>query len=528
MFLSYAINLLGPGVDSNSGGDVFVRGVDAADPNGVDALLFPDGSLDDTVLEVFDPASAGVTTLCPAGDVAVVGDAAAFLRPESATGTPACPAGSLNGDADMTDQVVQYWPGSGAVENLGKAATAIALTATHVAAIVDEAGEGGGSLNGDGDATDGVVAVRAVSGGAWTNVGQAADRLLACGSVFAFLTPEAAQNATVLNGDGDTLDHIVRIYVPATDTLIDTGQAATEVVCNDRIVAFRTSEADQGLQNLLTGSGTVGDYAATFVMQGYDLTRPECLTAGHPADCLVNSHNSAETCSLEACDPRVPYRLIGTKVKFITFECAQRGNFGGTFCEIAGSDINGNLEEADTVLQIFDVHTGSVRFLNTLAGGDPLGGDASGDDGGTVFVSPGRCIEHLGVACGSNEQCGSGERCEAGSCVREHRTCLTDGDCPPGITCQYDESAVTASPDTDGDGIPDHVDDCIFAANPAQTDTDQDGVGDACDLATCGDGVRTYDEACEAGDDAQCPGGCTTAAAVPATTSSSTRRAKCS
>jgi hypothetical protein len=72
----------------NNGADAFIRGVDAADPNDIDALLFDDGTLDDTVLEVFDAASRIVTTLCPATDVAVVGGAAAFLRPESTTGTP--------------------------------------------------------------------------------------------------------------------------------------------------------------------------------------------------------------------------------------------------------------------------------------------------------------------------------------------------------------------------------------------------------------------------------------------------------
>src|SRR5204863_10169502 len=99
-----------------------IRGVDAADPNGVDALLFPDGSLDDTVLEVFDPASTAITTLCPATDVAVTNGAAAFLRTELAAGTPTCPGGPLHHDADGDDAVVQYWPGSGAVQNLGKAA----------------------------------------------------------------------------------------------------------------------------------------------------------------------------------------------------------------------------------------------------------------------------------------------------------------------------------------------------------------------------------------------------------------------
>ncbi|HZP43179.1 MAG TPA: thrombospondin type 3 repeat-containing protein [Candidatus Binatia bacterium] len=41
--------------------------------------------------------------------------------------------------------------------------------------------------------------------------------------------------------------------------------------------------------------------------------------------------------------------------------------------------------------------------------------------------------------------------------------------------------------DTDGDGVPDEIDDCPNAANPDQADADHDGVGDACD-APDGDG----------------------------------------
>ena len=43
------------------------------------------------------------------------------------------------------------------------------------------------------------------------------------------------------------------------------------------------------------------------------------------------------------------------------------------------------------------------------------------------------------------------------------------------------DEALALSPDSDGDGIPNLLDNCPFVANPLQEDTDGDGVGDACE-----------------------------------------------
>lgn len=42
--------------------------------------------------------------------------------------------------------------------------------------------------------------------------------------------------------------------------------------------------------------------------------------------------------------------------------------------------------------------------------------------------------------------------------------------------------AIPVPADSDGDGIWDSDDNCMFVANPSQTDSDGDGVGDACDV----------------------------------------------
>src|SRR5262249_40384054 len=147
---------------TNGEADIFIRGPDAADTA---SDLFPNGQFSDSVLEVLRSkacqndstpcaadtgctegaqcvVSTAVTTLCPAMDVAVAGGRAASLRPESPPATASCPGGSLNPpDADTADLVVQCWPDSmGHVANLGRAASAVAMSPTRLAALVTETG----------------------------------------------------------------------------------------------------------------------------------------------------------------------------------------------------------------------------------------------------------------------------------------------------------------------------------------------------------------------------------------------------
>jgi hypothetical protein len=461
--------------------DAFVRGPDLSNP----ALdLFADGAIDDTVLAVFDASAQTATTLCPAGEVAAAAGRAAFLRPESAVGTGACPGGSLNpgADPDTVDEVVQLWESGGPVQSLGLAAAKVALSATHVAALADEAGQGGAILNGDGDADDAVVHVRAIGAGAWTNVGEAADTLEMCGSLVPFITPEAAQNAD-RSGDADQDDRVLQVWDTADDSLTNTQLGAEDLVCAGGVIAFRSPEATSGAHR--NGDGDDTD---------------EILSVYDASTRLVHESGQAVTpCNLPECDPREPYRVLGRTVKFLTFEPDQ-----------GDTDLNGDGDAFDLVIQTFNLDTGRTTTIGTVRqGSNPLaGGDTITGDRSVVYVSSGRCVEAVGGFCVSDSECPATTICQDFACALETGVCASQADCAPGSTCTPG-GIVPASPDSDADGVPDHLDNCPNTGDADQTDTDGDSVGDPCDVTTCGNASQEGTEICDGADSAGCPGGCT-------------------
>jgi Tol biopolymer transport system component len=464
------------------------------------ADLTGDGTLGQTVLQIVD-ARAGmtegdVTTLCPAEQVVVGGGTAAFLRPEAAGNSPGCPSvgSSLNAaDADALDTVVHLSVLGAPAQNLGRAATALALGATcasdgttcsrdddcppadtcrppYFAALVSEPQEGGTFLNGDGDGDDTVLSVYKLTAPAgWQAIGsvQAADAVDMKGNLAVFTTPEAAQGIVPLNGDADADDRVLRLYDAVTGTTTDLQTAAEDFVLGapelvdcgggpelHQVVAFRTSEDAEGGD--LNGDDDALDSVLYIV--DYDVN-------AH-AGTLIDKQTAVIPCPLEACDPRLPYRVTGKSVKFLTREQQQ-----------GGRDLNGDGDAIDLILQSVDVCTGALTPISAvdetidddpnLIGNDPTD-DPIDDDSNVVVTSGARCL--LGA-----------------SFLLVPATCLSDADCPPPSVCTADQ-VVVATPleDLDVDGVPDGLDNCPTVFNDTQGDRDGDGVGDACDAVQSG------------------------------------------
>jgi Tol biopolymer transport system component len=442
-------------------GDGFVQ---EPDPTDVASDLNGDGDRTDTVLQVLDPNTGALLgPSCPADEVAVADGVAAFLRPEEPTGTPACPGGSLNPpDTDTNDRVVQLWS-NGTVQNLGRAATSVAISNAWVAALVSESGNGA-DYNGDNDRLDTVVQVHPVGPGGWGNTGQAADQVAVSGDIVAFTTPEAAQGSPPadLNGDGDALDRMLQCYNAHSNTLTPVGQAEEFVLGETGLVAFRTRECAQGGANFngcATGGtdlNTDGD-AGDGVLRVYDAVDAA----------LSNSGLAVTPCRLEACDPLVPYRVLNDTVRFLTFECDQHGNnFNG--CPGGGTDLDGDGDAADLVLMVLNVrqaaHDGTTANAIHALASTPVGvcttsGTACATNAdctpGACFLPPGGCVRDLGTSCDPAlaQACPLGQFCQPvlgmpgmGTCAVVAGPCRGHDDgqpqCEDGAVCSAGEQAI--------------------------------------------------------------------------------------
>lgn len=126
---------------------------------------------------------------------------------------------------------------------------------------------------------------------------------------------------------------------------------------------------------------------------------------------------------------------------------------------------------------------------------DPSGYDAQKNDDPQYWCNASTKMPDgdYGSPGEANKACGAGS---CGDGVKQAWEACDDGNKKSMDGCEPD---CTLSPDQDGDGVPDGVDNCPKVANPDQADADHDGIGDACDSPDCGNGVKEGDEECDDG-----------------------------
>ena len=419
------------GIASENCSDIFL-----SEPDPASGDLNGDGDVDDTVLRVLDTRQAddegSTQQLSPADAVEVAAGRAIYLVHEASL-----PAGSdRNDDGDSLDHVAHLFSRQHGEQNLQLAVTHAVLSATTIAMLVSEHDQGDRDRNGDGDTNDAVLCVAALDAPKdCQNVGAAADDVRVAGDIVAFLTPESAEGVD-LNQDGDRDDRVLQLYDRSGSRPINTGKAVEDIVLGVSLLAFRTSELAQGATDL-NGDGDHQDA----VLQVIDLNSLK----------LFDSGQAATPCRLEACDPRQPYRVLSSTVRFLTLESEQ------------GADLNEDGDRSDLLLRTLALPAAreaaqrSARNeaqprVTTL--GSILAGICS-DSGlacvsssecsapATCYLPPGRCVEDLGSECRTDRSgtCGEGQFCVPGrpgfgSCHISRGSCTTDRDCSKPARCQ--------------------------------------------------------------------------------------------
>jgi len=254
-----------------------------------------------------------------------------------------------------------------------------------------------------------------------------------CAGVAVALTDEAGFGEPVgdkpqspkadQNGDHDTTDHVLLFYRSSDKQLISTHQAALDFIVSGNLIAFRTSEAEQGYQDL-NGDGDTLDT----VMQIYDLA----------TGTLINTGQAVAVCELPGCEPGLPYKIRGRSVYFLTPEASQ-----------GGTDLDGDGSNTGIVVQVYDAGTGSSQVIGAAAGAPSLPPLPT-----TLFDKP--------IVYQQVKESTLGKDVNGDGVIDDTLVTLVDGD-------------------SDGDGIFDHEDGCVETPNASQTDTDGDGLPDKCD-----------------------------------------------
>jgi len=284
-----------------------------------------DGDTFDWVVRYYDVDTGTTTSTGAFGyEPSASGSILAFDTPETQLG------GDVNGDGDTSDWIVRYHDtATGVTTTTGVVGSGSAAGGSIIAFQTEEKGVRQ-DLNGDGDTDDMVIQFYDTTTGTTTNTGAIGAYPKVSGSTIAFVTPEGYYypGAQDLNGDGDTMDAVIRFYDTSTGTLTNTGVVGTDPSVSGSIIAFSTSETWVGQD--LNGDGDTSD----FVIRYYDTATSTLTNTG-----AVGYYPS----------------VAGSIIAFHTDEYS------------VGQDLNGDGDTSDSVIGYYDMATGEVT--NTQADG---------------------------------------------------------------------------------------------------------------------------------------------------------------
>ncbi len=249
------------------------------------ADLNGDGDWLDEVLHLVDFASGSASNLALAGarmhlDAGVL----VFQVIESGQGQS-----DLNGDGDATDNVYHtYRMAPGLLANLQLAGAQLSahLHDGLLAFLVIEKHQGNTDLNGDGDVDDWVLHTHEVWSGATANHALACSHAVRVSWGRAFVeVSEDAQGQTDLNGDGDASDGVLHSVLAATGAVNNLGLASSGSTFIKEVagpwVAFRVRESSQGYTDL-NGDGDTLDYVLHLHCAPTGLTTNLALSSDAP------------------------------------------------------------------------------------------------------------------------------------------------------------------------------------------------------------------------------------------------------
>jgi hypothetical protein len=304
--------------------------------------------------------------------------------------------------------------------SLGVAANRIAMGNDLVAMSVPEAGQGV-NINGDADFNDDVVVWWRVGDPTPASLSQTLGTTVTGPGLAVVNRPLADFIVSIQPQSGTQVLTVIDMAGPGV--LSQLALPADDFIAGGHLVAFRVNEAALGLD--LNGNGIVGDNSVMYVA---DLDTPNA-----PA---ISTGQAAIPCTITGCEDKTPYKISGDTVAFLTRESDQ------------SQDLNGDNDELDTVLQIFNVKSRKLETLATVIDDHlPVPAPLPQDDdrGCPVVYVQARDVDDL-----------------------NHNSSTTD-------------TVLLLVGDQDCDGTFDTHDTCVEQSNELQDDNDLDGLGDSCD-----------------------------------------------